>query len=127
MTYYHSFPVLKESTFLYMSLMTSKAQNSKVMKLIVKKDNKIEINNEALNMLRSIDNYLAICVCIGPYRQGKSFLLNKISGNSNEFPVGHKDDPCTEGVWINKHSKEFNDNDGNKFSMVLMDTEVIFS
>ena len=86
--------------------MTSKAQTPKAMKLIVKKDNKLEINNEGLNMLRSIDNYLAICVCIGPYRQGKSFLLNQIAGSSNEFQVGHKDDACTEGVWINKHSFE---------------------
>ena len=106
------------------SLMTSKAQSSKAMRLIIKKDNKLEINNEGLNMLRSIDNYIAICVCIGPYRQGKSFLLNQIAGNSNVFPVGHKDDACTEGVWINKHSQEFKDSDGKNFSMILMDTEV---
>ena len=40
---------------------------------------------------------------IGPYRSGKSFLLNKLSAQESReagFAVGHKVESCTKGIWL---------------------------
>jgi hypothetical protein len=96
---------------------------STAVQLIYKRDSKLIINQEALKELKEIKLNLAVCVCVGPYRQGKSFLLSKIFDTPNSFKVGHKDDACTDGVWICKHPEPVKDVDGNWCSVILMDTE----
>ncbi|CAF0835377.1 unnamed protein product [Brachionus calyciflorus] len=74
---------------------------------LIKKDPKtglLSIDNEGLDILKNIDADISICLIVGPYRQGKSFLMNRfISENENTFSVGDTDEPCTKGIWINKN------------------------
>ena len=99
---------------------------TKPIKLITKdKNNNLVINEEGLKFLESIDNNLAVCVIVGPYRQGKSFLLNRI-GEFNSFKVGHSDEACTKGVSLLKCDFEICDQNNEKFNLILLDTEVNF-
>ena len=98
----------------------------KPIKLIEKKNGELTLNDDGLSFLKQIQGNLAICVCVGPYRQGKSFLLNQIlKKKTNGFDIGHKDDPCTYGVWIHEHPVKIKDQSGNESTIILMDTEAI--
>lgn len=85
---------------------------------------KFEIQEEALSLLSSIETNVAIIVVIGPYRSGKSFLLNQMLDLSCKegFGVGHKREAQTKGVWmwgdplvVNYH--------GKPLSLIFLDTE----
>ena len=96
----------------------------KPIRLIEKKNGELELNNDALSALKQIQGNVSICVCVGPYRQGKSFLLNQIlKKKTNGFEIGHKDDPCTYGVWMYKHSTKVKDKNGIESTLILVDTE----
>ena len=41
---------------------------------------KLQLEQDGLNILRSLRGPLAPVVVIGPYRSGKSFLLNQLLG-----------------------------------------------
>lgn len=75
-------------------------EKQKPIELIKLNKSTIEITNEGLKFLNSIDEKFGICVCVGPYRQGKSFLLNRLFGLKTGFEVGHTDLSCTQGAWI---------------------------
>eukprot|EP01052_Picozoa_sp_SAG31_P031138 SAG31_NODE_3269_length_4478_cov_2.680521_3_plen_258_part_00 len=55
-----------------------------------------------LDFIESISGKLAIVAVIGPYRSGKSFLLNQLVGVSckDGFGVGHKRETNTKGIWV---------------------------
>ena len=36
----------------------------------------------------------------GPYRKGKSFILSQAFGQPDVFPLGHKMEAETMGIWI---------------------------
>ena len=59
-----------------------------------------------------------ICIA-GPYRTGKSFLLNRFAGNQKGFEIGMSTNPCTKGIWIWGSPLQIS----NDFSIILMDTE----
>ena len=40
-------------------------------------ENKLTLKEAALDILCDLDGPIAVCVCVGQYRSGKSFLLNK--------------------------------------------------
>ena len=60
---------------------------------------KLEVQQEGLNLLRSIEGAIAPVVVIGPYRSGKSFTLNQLLGVPCDggFGVGHQRDTQTKG------------------------------
>ena len=95
------------------------------IKLIEKtNDGKLLVKDDALKLLSTIDKNVAVCICVGPYRQGKSFLMNQIHKETkNGFQIGHKDDPCTHGVWMHKYPHTIKDNNGKDVTLILMDTE----
>jgi hypothetical protein len=102
----------------------SSFSHSKPVQLIYKENGELKINFDALDILKRIKNQIAVCVCVGPYRQGKSFLLNKILDDSNRFQIGHEDEPCTEGVWVYEHPDQMKDEKNNSFTVLMMDVEV---
>lgn len=50
----------------------------KSIPLIENKNDSLEINQSALDHIRSIKGDIAVCVIVGPYRSGKSFLLSRL-------------------------------------------------
>eukprot|EP00899_Mesostigma_viride_P013238 jgi/Mesvir1/21915/Mv25005-RA.1 len=63
---------------------------------------KLVVAQEGLDILASIEMPVAVVAVIGPYRSGKSFLLNQLlSLPCNQgFGVGHTRDTMTKGVWV---------------------------
>ena len=59
-----------------------------------------------------------ICVA-GPYRTGKSYLLNRFAGTQKGFEIGPSTNPCTKGIWIWGEPIKISPD----FHIVLMDTE----
>jgi hypothetical protein len=52
--------------------------------------NSLKLNTQALEILSSIPSTtrLAVICVAGPYRSGKSFLLNRLLGRSDGFEIG---------------------------------------
>ena len=86
--------------------------------------NKLVINPQALHFLSQINENFGVVVVVGPYRQGKSFLLNQIMGRMNGFGVGHKDTSHTKGVWMWPELVEITRENGDIIKVLLLDTEV---
>nr|CAB3492878.1 unnamed protein product [Digitaria exilis] len=85
---------------------------------------KLRLSEQGLEAIRRIENPIAIVGVIGPYRSGKSFLLNQLLSLSCDkgFGVGHMRDTKTKGVWIWGTPVEM-DVDGSKVSVLYLDTE----
>ncbi|CAI5525714.1 unnamed protein product [Closterium sp. Naga37s-1] len=66
------------------------------------KHTKLKVSQEGLSVIRSIKNPIAIVAVIGPYRSGKSFLLNQLLTLTCDegFGVGHARDTKTKGIWV---------------------------
>ncbi|CAL5219282.1 g1085 [Coccomyxa viridis] len=62
----------------------------------------LHLESEGLAVLRDIQTPVAPVVVIGPYRSGKSFLLNQLLGVGCDegFGVGHTRNTQTKGVWL---------------------------
>ena len=67
-------------------------------------DGKYRLHEGAVSVLNGLGKgRLAVVAVIGPYRSGKSFLLNKLSAQESReagFAVGHKVESCTKGIWL---------------------------
>jgi hypothetical protein len=61
---------------------------------------KVELNPKALEYISKLDKDVKIVSVIGPYRSGKSFLLNRLNGHQKGFHIGNSTNPCTQGVWL---------------------------
>ncbi|XP_047092237.1 guanylate-binding protein 4-like [Lolium rigidum] len=85
---------------------------------------KLRLSQEGLEAIRRIENPIAVVGVIGPYRSGKSFLLNQLLSLSCDkgFGVGHMRDTKTKGIWIWGTPVEM-DVDGTKVSVLYLDTE----
>ncbi|XP_016576815.2 guanylate-binding protein 5 isoform X1 [Capsicum annuum] len=85
---------------------------------------KLRLVREGLEAIERITTPIAAVAVIGPYRSGKSFLLNQLlSLSCNEgFGVGHMRDTKTKGIWIWGTPIEL-DIDGGKTSVFYLDTE----
>ena len=107
--------------------------------LLLSKDEKtgqLRLNKDGMDALARIEAPLAVCLIAGPYRSGKSFLMNKLFVNSNKmtmkksnrnkimFPVGHLDQSQTKGVWLSESFITLNQNSNQPIRVIFMDTEV---
>ena len=65
-------------------------------------DQKLELVSEGVKLLREQAMPVAVVVVIGPYRSGKSFLLNQLLGVgcAEGFGVGHQRHAETKGIWM---------------------------
>ena len=79
---------------------------------------------EGLEFIESIPGKVAIVAVIGPYRSGKSFLLNQLVGVSckSGFGVGHKRETNTKGIWVWGEAVKIQHN-GEDISVLFLDTE----
>ncbi|CAK9143778.1 unnamed protein product [Ilex paraguariensis] len=85
---------------------------------------KLRLARAGLEAIERIKTPIAPVAVIGPYRSGKSFLLNQLlSLSCNEgFGVGHMRDTKTKGIWIWGTPLEL-DISGVKTSVLYLDTE----
>lgn len=85
---------------------------------------KLRLARDGLQAIERITTPIAAVAVIGPYRSGKSFLLNQLlSLSCNEgFGVGHMRDTKTKGIWVWGTPVEV-DIDGVKTSVFYLDTE----
>lgn len=59
------------------------------------------VNNEALEVLKSVPSPIGVISVVGMYRTGKSYLMNRMILDRNAgFGVGPTVNPCTKGLWI---------------------------
>ncbi|PON54403.1 Guanylate-binding protein [Parasponia andersonii] len=85
---------------------------------------KLRLSREGLEVIKRITTPIAAVAVIGPYRSGKSFLLNQLLtlSCSEGFGVGHMRDTKTKGIWVWGTPRELNV-DGVKTSVLFLDTE----
>ncbi|PKI54148.1 hypothetical protein CRG98_025443, partial [Punica granatum] len=85
---------------------------------------KLRLSREGLDVIEKITTPIAVVAVIGPYRSGKSFLLNQLLSLScsEGFGVGHMRDTKTKGIWIWGTPVELNIN-GVRTSVFYLDTE----
>ncbi|XP_019188539.1 PREDICTED: guanylate-binding protein 4 isoform X1 [Ipomoea nil] len=85
---------------------------------------KLRLSKEGLEAIEKITTPIAAVAVIGPYRSGKSFLLNQLLSLSCDegFGVGHMRDTKTKGIWV-WGSPRMLDIDGVKTSVFYLDTE----
>lgn len=88
---------------------------------------KFEISSEAMAFLASLPREAKIKVIsiAGPYRTGKSFMMNRFLDQMSGFEIGATIESCTKGVWI-WNQPIFSD-DEEEIITLLMDTEGLHS
>ena len=91
---------------------------------LISKNNRgdLVLHDKALNIIKSINGHVAVFVIVGPYRQGKSYLLNRLLNISNGFSVGHTDNSCTKGIWM--HHGVIKRNNNQTMNILYLDSEV---
>ncbi|CAA6653677.1 unnamed protein product [Spirodela intermedia] len=85
---------------------------------------KLLLSRDGLDAIERITTPIAAVAVIGPYRSGKSFLLNQLLSLSCDegFGVGHMRDTKTKGIWVWGDPLELVI-DGVKTSVIYLDTE----
>eukprot|EP00892_Ulva_mutabilis_P000560 jgi/Ulvmu1/10504/UM064_0042.1 len=86
---------------------------------------KFAVGEEALSVLRSVHAPMGVISVCGRARQGKSFILNQLLGQSSGFTVAPTHRPCTKGLWMWSAPQERQLPDGSKNYLVMLDTEGI--
>ncbi|XP_037583760.1 guanylate-binding protein 2 isoform X2 [Cebus imitator] len=77
------------------------------------------VNPEALENLSAITQPVVVVAIVGPYRTGKSYLMNRLAGKNKGFPLGSTVKSHTKGIWMwcVPHPKK------PGHTLVLLDTE----
>jgi len=78
-----------------------------------------ELSDEALKILDTETRPVTVICIVGPYRTGKSYLLNRLMGKNNGFPLGPTLQAKTKGIWM-WVGDYFGD---PSRAMILLDTE----
>ncbi|KAF4021607.1 hypothetical protein G4228_012997 [Cervus hanglu yarkandensis] len=87
--------------------------------LIENTNGRLLVNLKALKILSAIRQPVVVVAIVGPYRTGKSYLMNKLAGKKKGFSVGSTVQCSTKGIWMwcVPHPKKPN------HTLVLLDTE----
>lgn len=80
---------------------------------------KYEVEPSAHAFLESLSGPVTVCSVVGNYRTGKSFLLNKLVGGSDNFMVSGTTASCTKGLWIMRRTLRTSDGT----NVLIVDTE----
>lgn len=85
---------------------------------------KYTLNTEALEILKSISEPIAVVGVAGLYRTGKSYLLNRVLLNrSSGFGVAPTINACTKGIWMWRKPIKAQTEDGQIVNMIIIDSE----
>ncbi len=58
-------------------------------------ENKLKVNEEVAEQLRSLDKPCVVVSIAGLYRTGKSYLMNRLAGHTNSKQMSLIDSACT--------------------------------
>ncbi|CAG8737834.1 2306_t:CDS:2, partial [Funneliformis caledonium] len=64
------------------------------------KHGEIILCEEALDIIRKIDEPVSIIAVVGSYRKGKSWFANVLHGRCDGFELGSKTEGCTRGIYM---------------------------
>ena len=84
-------------------------------------DIKLEIVQDAVELLATVGKPLAVLSICGPFRSGKSYFLSRILGDEF-FKIGHTMRACTIGLWVSTALLEC-----EEYALLLVDTQGIDS
>ena len=79
---------------------------------------KFHVGEEALKMLRATKDPVGVVAVCGRARQGKSFILNQLLGQSTGFQVAPSVRPCTKGLWMWSSPIKRKNADGSQYQLV---------
>ncbi|KAM7097879.1 guanylate-binding protein 5 [Molossus nigricans] len=68
--------------------------------LIENTSGRLVVNQEALKTLSAFTQPLVVVAIVGPYRTGKSYLMNKLAGKKEGFSVDSTVQSHTKGIWM---------------------------
>ena len=77
------------------------------------------LNKDIIPLLEKETRPVTVICVVGPYRTGKSYLLNRIMNNKKGFPLGANVEAETKGIWL-WMGDFFGD---PKRALILLDTE----
>ncbi|CAB5092414.1 unnamed protein product [Rhizophagus irregularis] len=63
-------------------------------------DNGNKFGEESLEIIKNIEEPVAIISVVGSYRRGKSYFANVLHGRHDGFELGSKVDSCTKGIFM---------------------------
>lgn len=85
---------------------------------------KFHVGEQALKMLRATRDPVGVIAVCGRARQGKSFILNQLLGQSTGFQVAPSVRPCTKGLWMWSSPMKRKNADGSQYQLVRADHSV---
>ena len=66
--------------------------------------NEFVVSPDALRILDAETRPVTVICIVGPYRTGKSYLLNRLMGRNNGFPLGPTLQAKTKGIWTSENA-----------------------
>lgn len=82
---------------------------------------KFHVGEQALKILRTTKDPVGVVAVCGRARQGKSFILNQLLGQSTGFQVAPSVRPCTKGLWMWSAPIRRKNADGSHYQLVKID------
>ncbi len=86
---------------------------------------KFHVGEQALKVLRATKDPVGVVAVCGRARQGKSFILNQLLGQSTGFQVAPSVRPCTKGLWMWSAPIKRQDADGSQYQLVCSDQPLL--
>uniref|UniRef100_A0A8D0B8U4 GB1/RHD3-type G domain-containing protein n=1 Tax=Salvator merianae TaxID=96440 RepID=A0A8D0B8U4_SALMN len=84
-----------------------------------KPNGKLVVREEAAEILGNIRQPIVVVAIVGPYRTGKSYLMNQLAGKSKGFSLGYTVEAKTKGIWMWLRPHPYRPG----CTLVLLDTE----
>lgn len=115
----------RESTTAHES--TVAAQEDEVVPFIeCCSDGTYAVHDEAIEFLRNLNGPIGVVSIVGPYRTGKSTLLNRCLLQRQSLKIGSTVNACTKGILLVKHvlkGPSILENNTKSLPVIVLDTE----